>query len=516
MSRLGPSVDGSLTTLGVVAAGVLALSVVALQQNGGTATDTLANGGAPISGVQDPGASAAPGTVANGGTTAGKPGSGTTTTGQGGTTAGKPGVAPSVAPEVAAGTCNASNNGGNTDRGVSATSIKLGATVVQSGIGASFLGPVRIALNAVKNDVNRAGGICGRQLQLKLVDDGWDAARGFQFIQNLVQNDKVFAIAVNPSSEGVRIASGQKYFEKTQTPVVGSDGMLNSQYLDPWIWPIAASTVSTMHIMAHDACTRLGAKHMSIVFDNKYHFGVEGAYAFNQAVKRCSPDKKDVPGYFDPSSGGGCSSRFCAITAGKTSYDPENKAWNDACFGGTGSDKCDFVAFLLEPNEAVNFLRNGTEIQIKKGMAQTLFTRDFASRCGSICDEAMVWTGYLPPIEEFAALPPVKEYVATVRRESSDVDVTNQFLEGGYAGMRLLVEGLKRVGPQLTRQKLKATLDGLNLDLGLTTPLQWRPGNHLANTSMRAFAIKNKGGFNGFRSVTGWIRDPWLGQDMGH
>jgi branched-chain amino acid transport system substrate-binding protein len=503
VSRFGPSVDGSLTTLGVVAAGVIALSVVALQQGGGTTTEAVGPGTAVVGTTQRDTSTGTDTTTTTTGKNAAKA--------AGGKTAG--GVAgPTVAPEVANGTCNASNNGGKTDRGVSATSIKLGATVVQSGIGASFLGPVRVALNAVKNDVNRSGGICGRMLELKLVDDGWDANRGFQFIQNLVQSDNVFALAVNPSSEGVRVASIGGYFGKTRTPVVGSDGMLNDQYLDPWVWPIAASTVSSMHVMAHDACKRLGKKSFSIVFDNKYHFGVEGAFAFNAAVKRCTG--KDIPGYFNPRTGGGCSARFCAITAGQTSYDTENKAWNDACFGGTGSDKCDFVALLLEPNEAVNFLRNGTQIEITKGMAQTLFNRDFASRCGSICDDAMVWTGYFPPIEQFAALPAVRTYVSTVRGESPDVDVTNQFLEGGYAGMRLLVDALKRVGPDLTRDRLKATLDSMDLDLGLTTPLRWRPGNHLANASMRAFAIQYKGGFNGFRSVTGWIRDPYLGLDM--
>lgn len=505
MSRFGPSVDGSLTTLGVVAAGVIALSVVALQQGGGTVTEAVGPG-TSVAGTVQQQQSRGDGTTT---TTTGKNGAKTVA---GGKTASGAVSGPGVAPEVANGTCNSSNNGGKTDRGVSATSIKLGATVVQSGIGASFLGPVRVALNAVKNDVNRAGGICGRMLELKLVDDGWDANRGFQFIQNLVQSDNVFALAVNPSSEGVRVASIGGYFGKTRTPVVGSDGMLNDQYLDPWVWPIAASTVSSMHVMAYDACKRLSKKNFSIVFDNKYHFGVEGAFAFNAAVKRCTG--KDIPGYFNPKTGGGCSARFCAITAGQTSYDTENKAWNDACFGGAGSDKCDFAALLLEPNEAVNFLRNGTQIEVTKGMAQTLFNRDFASRCGSICDDAMVWTGYYPPIEQFAALPAVKDYVATVRGESPDVDVTNQFLEGGYAGMRLLVDALERVGPHLTRDRLKATLDGMDLDLGLTTPLRWRPGNHLANASMRAFAIQYKGGFNGFRSVTGWIRDPYLGLDM--
>lgn len=507
MSRFGPSVDGSLTTLAVVAAGVIALSVVALQQGGPASTAAVGPGASSVDGSGTTQTTTQQKTTTKNGAKAAGPAS-TAVTGNNGTTV----TGPTDTAQVPA-SCNASTNGGKTDRGVTATSIKLGATVVQSGIGASFLGPVRVGLNAVKNEVNRSGGICGRTLDLKLVDDGWDANRGFQFIQNLVQSDNVFALAVNPSSEGVRIASTAGYFAKTKTPVVGSDGMLNDQYLDPWVFPIAASTVSTMHIMASDACTRLHAKHFSIVFDNRYHFGVEGAYAFNAAVKRCTG--ADIPGYFNPDSGGGCSARFCAISAGKTSYDPENKAWNDACFGSNDGDKCDFVAFLLEPNEAVNFLRNGTTIEVKKGMAQTLFTRDFASRCGSICDDAMVWTGYAPPIESFATLPAVKTYVSTIRGESGDADVLNQFLEGGYAGMRLLVEALKRLGPNVTRDRLKAQLDSLDLDLGLTTPLRWRPGNHLANASMRAFAIQYKGGFNGFRSVTGWIRDPYLGLDMG-
>jgi ABC-type branched-subunit amino acid transport system substrate-binding protein len=503
VSRWGPSVDGALTTLGVIGAGVVILSVVALQ-SGPASTNGALNPAGGITSNQTGGPSQnnnsnVPGAAATTGPNAAPGTGGTRQVLQGGkvtTTA----------------SCAAGQNDGSTDRGVSRTSIKLGATVVQSGIGASFLGPVSTALNAVKNQVNQTGGICGRRIDLSLIDDGWDPDRGFQFIQNLVQDKQVFALAVDPSSEGLRIGSLNHYFTKTHTPVVGSDGMLNAQYTDPWIWPIAASTVSTMHIMAHDACTRLRAHQFSIVFDSKYRFGVEGAYAFNQAVKRCTGH--DIPGYFDPSTSGGCTSRFCAIAAGQTSYDTENKTWNDQCFGGSGGGKCDFVAFLLEPNEALNFLRNGTTIQVTKGMAQTLFTRSFASGCGSICDGAMVWTGYNPPIEQFAALPAVKQYVSTVQSVNPTVDILNQFLEGGYAGMELLVDELKQLGAHPTRDGLAALLDRTDYNGGLTTPLSWRAGHHLANGAMQAFSIEYKGGFDGFRNVTGWVKDPYLGMDV--
>jgi ABC-type branched-subunit amino acid transport system substrate-binding protein len=501
MSRLGPSVDGALTTLAVIGVGVVTLSVVALQSPVATTVNDQAGPAQNVSAptVDNAGQPQPQATLPNGQPAPTRPGN-------------RPAAQGTAGPALGQGGCTKANNGGKTDRGVTATSIKLGATVVQSGLGQSFLGSVSTALNAVKNEVNHSGGICGRNLDLTLVDDGWDPVLGYQYIQNLVEDKKVFALAVAPSSEGVRNASLAHYFSKTETPVVGSDGMLNTQYTDPWIWPVAASTVSTMHIMAYDACTRLRKQQFSIVFDSTYHFGIEGAYAFNAAVKRCTGH--DIPGYFDPTGSGGCTARFCAIAAGKSNYDTEHKSWNDACFGGAGGGKCDFVAYLLEPNEAAAFLGQGAQLITARGLAQTLFSRDFASSCGSACDGALVWTGYNPNAEQFAALPAVKKYVATIHSQDPNADVLNQFLEGGYAGMQLLVDALRRLGPNVTRRGLAALLDQTKFDGGLTTPLVWQPGKHFANSAMQAFSINSKGGFNGFRSITGWVRDPYLGQDV--
>ena len=504
MSRLGPSVDGSLTTLVVVAAGVLTLSFAVL--TGGTPQQVSLSASAPTSGTgalgAGPGAAApAPGGAAQ------APGTRTSGTGP------KTGVGPATAVAPATGQaaldCAAGRNGGSTDRGVTGSTISLGATVVSSGIGASFLGPVRIGMTAVKDAVNRSGGICGRQIDLKLVDDGWDAQRGYSYIRNLVEGDQVFALAVDPSSEGLRIASNEGYFTKTRTPVIGTDGMLNSQYVDPWVWPVAASTVSTMHIMASDAYNRVRARHFSIVYDSQYHFGVEGAFAFNAAVKRLTGS--DIPGSSNP----GCGGRFCAISAGQQSYATENKTFNDACFNSSGQN-CDFVALLLEPNEALTFMQPGFVRQFAsgKGLAQTLFSRSFATACGSTCDQAVAWTGYNPPIENLAGLPAVASYVNDVRSEDQTVDIYNQFLEGGYSGMKLVVQALRQAGPTLTRDRVAAILDSQPFDDGLSTPLVWHPGQHYANVSMRPFAIQYQNGFNGFQAVgSGWVRDPWVGQD---
>lgn len=517
MKKLDPSTGSAALTLGVVLLAALLLSlgtifppgggrsteevgavdddaVLALDAEAGTAADaaTAAVGGG--GGGSTGGSQAAAGSAKR------------SATGASGTSGGSGGPAGTG--------CNTAGNGGATDVGVTANRVKLAATIVNDGPGASFLAPVRVGMTAVVNKVNGAGGVCGRRIELILRNDSWSAERGQQFIQNFVESEKVFALAVVPSSEGLRAAD--KYIERQQVPVVGSDGMLIHQYRNPWIWPVATSTISTMHVMAKNAHER-NARHFGIVFDSLYHFGVEGAYAFNQAVKRLTGS--DIPGY-DPSLKS-CNERFCGIQPNKSSYSSEAQQFYEGCglaVSQGSATPCDFIAVLLEPDTALSWFAAGSARSANPrygfGGAQPLFTSDFAQKCRSVCDGMWVWTGYNPPIEQYAGAASVTKYVADVRKESSSADVNNQFLEGGYLGMSLMVEALTKVGPNLTRANLRAVLDSTTFDSGLSSPLTWKPGNHFANASAQAYEIQYKQGFNGWRSQTGLLPDPWVGQDI--
>lgn len=394
--------------------------------------------------------------------------------------------------------CNRSQNGGATDTGVTASAIKLGATVVKSGVGASFLKDVPIALQAMVNKTNRQGGVCGRLLSLKMVDDGWDAATGQKYIGNFIA-EGVFALAVSPSSEGLDAAIRNGDIRKAGIPVVGADGMLISQYTDPWVWPVAASTITSMHVMAKNAADR-GAKTFGIVYDKSYHFGVEGASAFRGAIRRMFGSTASIKADI-------------GVEKGQPSYKNDVDRFNSRC------DPCDFVAMLLEPPTALQWIRDGASFGGMPtggtGGPQPLFVDSFARTCGQPCNGLWVWTGYTPPIPPFDDLPAVSTYVNDVRAHSSTVDVNNPFVEGGYLGMQLLVKALERVGPNLTRARLRAALDSMSLNDGLTVPLTWKPGNHFANSSVQAFsAVMNNGSFEKWRyEQTGWLADPWVGLD---
>jgi branched-chain amino acid transport system substrate-binding protein len=407
--------------------------------------------------------------------------------------------------------CATGKNGGATDTGVTATKIKLGSTVVQSGVGASFLGDVRFAMEAIKDKTNAAGGICGRQIDLVLKDDAWKPDLGAQFIHNLVEDEKVFALAVVPSSEGLKAVSDEGYLKDKKIPTVGTDGMLIHQYQDPYIWPVAVSTISTMHIMVKRA-SDAGSKQFGLVYENNYRFGIEGAFAFNAAVKRVT--NSDIRGYSNPLTGNATcepNTRFCGINSSSTDYSGEVKKFNDGC---SAAPACDFKALLLEPTTALKWI-GGVSALGNVGGPQPLFTYDFGNSCGAKCDGMWLWTGYLPPIGDFLARPAVATYVDDMKAASSSADYNNSFVEGGYVGMRLVVEALKQVGPNLTRQNLKQTLDSMTFDSGLSPVLSWSPGNHFANTKMRAFSIQYKSGFAGWRDEQVELEDPWVGQDSG-
>lgn len=521
MKRFNLSLASSLSTLGVLVAVGALLSFAAIGRSGSGAGDRVGvvTPGANADQLQGDQASGGDAGAAGGGSgDAGQQGSGAGGAGTGGQ-AGSNGAAP-VPRGVA---CAAGKNGGATDVGVTGRGIKLASTIVLDGPGASFLAPVRVAMQAVAKKTNAGGGVCGRQFDLTLRNDSWDASTGARFIQNFVEGEKVFALAVVPSSEGLKAADS--FIAEQKVPVVGTDGMLIHQYRNPWIWPVATPTISTMHVMAQDAYNRSKqcptcTQSFGIVFDAKYHFGVEGAYAFDQAIKRLTGH--DIDG-FDPSDPEGslkknCAGRFCGIQPGQSSYSSEVRTFNSAC-GLSGGKACDFVAILLEPDTAVTWFAAGRQSNPQLdphgafGGAQPLFNRSFAEGCKTSCNGMWVWSGYNPPIESLASSPGVTQYINDVHAESSSTDVVNQFVEGGYQGMQLLVQALRKVGPILTRAALKQQLDSMTLDTGLSQPASWKAGDHFANVSARAFEIQYQASFGGWRGVTDFIRDPWVGLD---
>lgn len=476
--------------MALVVAGLLALSFVAVEPPAKQAERLASgNGGGDAGGSFTAGEGGAAGTDGGAGTAGGASGGGVTAGGGGG---GSGGGGAGGGRNLA---CKAGQNGGTTDKGVSGNRIKLAATNVRSGIGSSFLGTAYIGMQAVVNRVNAAGGVCGRLLELRLVDDNWEAARGSTYLQNFI-NEGYFALPVVPSSEGLTQAIESGIISRGGVPVIGSDGMLKEQYSDPWVWPVATATVSTVRIMTKHARDK-GAKSFAMVYDSQYKFGIEGAAAFKTYVKELT----------------GTEPHLVPLVPGKASYSGDAEAFNKKCGAG-----CDFVSFLLDPTTANTYISSHTDKdgrrqgfgRILTGGAQPLFNERFARDCARPCDGMLVWTGYNPPIGRLSSEKAVAAYVDDVKSVDPGVDVSNQFLEGAYLGMKVFVAALEKVGPNLTRAAVRDAMNSMKFESGLASTLSWGPNQRFANQSAQAFQVVTaSGSFAGFSEAgTGFVQDP--------
>ncbi len=104
-----------------------------------------------------------------------------------------PRLAALAAVAVALAACGGSSGTTATDPGVTSTTITLGVTIAQSGPAAAY-GTIANAANAYFAYVNSQGGVNGRKIVYKILDDGYNPAQTVPLTKQLVEQDNVFAM----------------------------------------------------------------------------------------------------------------------------------------------------------------------------------------------------------------------------------------------------------------------------------------------------------------------------------
>lgn len=119
-----------------------------------------------------------------------------------------------------------------------ATPIKIGALFSVSGP-AAFLGePERNTAQMVVNEINKAGGIKGRKIELVVIDTQGDPAKAVQGANKLIKDDKVVAI-IGPSTTGDSMAI-IPVVEKAGIPLVScAAGIKITDPVKKWIFKTA-------------------------------------------------------------------------------------------------------------------------------------------------------------------------------------------------------------------------------------------------------------------------------------
>jgi branched-chain amino acid transport system substrate-binding protein len=168
--------------------------------------------------------------------------------------------------------------------------IKIGVigpfTGGSSSMGVSMRDGVRLAAE----EVNKAGGVLGRQLQLVERDDEAKNERGVQISQELINNEKVTA-AVGFINTGVALAS-QRFFQEAKIPVfnnVATGSVITQQFKAPehpasYVFRNSAHDSIQAPMIVEEAITRRGFKKVAILADST-NYGQLGREDLEKALK---------------------------------------------------------------------------------------------------------------------------------------------------------------------------------------------------------------------------------------
>src|SRR5258708_15179301 len=79
--------------------------------------------------------------------------------------------------------------------GVFGDKIVFGQAAALDGAASALGLGMKMGLEAAFAEINKAGGVKGRKLELKSVDDGYEPTKSIEAVNKLLGEDKVFAIA---------------------------------------------------------------------------------------------------------------------------------------------------------------------------------------------------------------------------------------------------------------------------------------------------------------------------------
>lgn len=349
--------------------------------------------------------------------------------------------------------------------GITPDSILLGRS---AGITGAQAGPVQengAGAQLYFDAVNKRGGVFGRKIILKTLDDGYDPKRTVANVKELITKDKVFALFLMRGTANNEAAIPVFTAAKVPNFAPLSPATTMSEPFQKYIFNVRARSSTEIEKIIQEMIT-LDIKRIGIAYAQD-GLGQDVLAGTDKALKKynlTSVAKVSFP-----------------RTA--TQFDTQIKqlvaAEPQAVIVGAVSKPA--AAFILAMKKA--------------GIAAQIFVLSNASSqtfINDLGDEGRgVGVTQVVPFPWGEDTSVAREFVEAVK-EHPIVAVTHGSLEG-YISAKVLVEGLLRAGPQPTRVKLISGLESMkNVDIG-GMKISYSPENHQGSDFVELTVI-GKGG----------------------
>ncbi len=171
---------------------------------------------------------------------------------------------------------------------LAADPIKIGVAGPFTGGSSSMGVSMRDGVRLAADEINKAGGVLGRQLLLVERDDEAKNERGVQIAQELINKEKVTA-TVGYINTGVALAS-QRFFQEAKIPVmnnVATGSVITKQFEkepENYIFRNSAHDNIQAPMIVEEAITRRGFKKVAILADST-NYGQLGRADLEAALK---------------------------------------------------------------------------------------------------------------------------------------------------------------------------------------------------------------------------------------
>jgi branched-chain amino acid transport system substrate-binding protein len=303
---------------------------------------------------------------------------------------------------------------------------------------ASFLEPYRKGWELALEEVNTAGGVLGRRIEIVSRDDNGNPGDAVRVAEELLTREKVsFIMGTFPSNVGLAVsdfAKQKKVFFLASEPLTDKIVWDNG---NRYTFRLNASTYMQTAMLVPEAA-RLKKKRWAIVYPN-YEYGQSATKAFKELLKRAQPDVEFVAEQATP--------------LGKIDAGPVVQALADA--------RPDAIFSSLFAGDFARFVREGSTRGLFKG-------REVFNLLGG-------WPEYLDPLKDEApegwyvtgypwyaiATPGHDRFLAAYRKRWNDYPRTGSVV--GYATVMTAAAVIRKAG-SLDSEKLVAAMRGLKVD----------------------------------------------------
>ena len=353
--------------------------------------------------------------------------------------------------------------------GVSPDKIVFGQATALDGPASALGQGMKMGLEAAFAEVNKAGGVKGRKLELKSVDDGYEPTKSIEAVKKLLEEDKVFAIA---GAVGTPTAAAtQPIATAAGAPFIGA--FTGAEFLrepyKPLVLNIRASYFQETEAMVEHLTKDLGASRIAIMYQDDA-FGQAGLAGVKKAL-----DKRQMQ------------------LAGEGTFERNTVAVKTALLAIKKAEP--HAVIMISPYKpAAEFIKLAKQIKLDVTFVNISFVGSdaLAKELGPV--GAGVVITQVVPFPKDAAIPVVGRYQASLKASAPDAQPGFVSLEGYLVG-RAIISALEKVGGDLTRQALiEAVQKAGTLDLD-GFKLVYSPSNNRGSDQVFLTVIQADGSF---------------------